>query len=194
DLPGMNVFEGASDLEGDSQLVAELTRVAALDGVTEVFALEMLHHHERALLVVFAEIVNTEDVVVGDVAGHARLGQEAGLGFGILAAGFGENLDGHGAADDGIAGAVHVGHPAAQELFELVLADSGGKLHVRHSTVAGGRRLKPAAGRIAQCRILFATRTYRRRLPSACATRRVLIRFSKDEERAKSLRQTALAA
>src|ERR1039458_5153235 len=50
------------------------------------------------------------------------------------------------------------------------------------------------AGESAQCRILFATRTYRRRLPSACATRRVLIRFSKDEERAKSLRQTALAA
>ena len=72
-----------------------------------------------------------EDVVVRDVAGHAGLGQEALFGLGILAAGFGEDLDGHGAADDRVARAVDVRHASAQEFFELVLADSGGKLHCK---------------------------------------------------------------
>ena len=34
------------------------------------------------VLLVFAEIVNAEDVFVRDVAGHARFGQKTRLGFG----------------------------------------------------------------------------------------------------------------
>ena len=54
----------------------------------------------NGLPVFFAEIEDLDDVLVLDVAGHARFLQKASLGFGIGAALFGENLNGHGAADD----------------------------------------------------------------------------------------------
>ena len=123
-------------------LLVQIAGVAVLDGVAQILAAQKLHHHEGAMLVVFAEIVNAEDVVVGDVAGHARFGQKARLGFGILAAGLGEDLDRHGAADHGVARAVDVRHAAAQELLQLVLADARGKLHLglghlRHAAQTG---------------------------------------------------------
>ena len=78
---------------------------------------------------VLAVIVNAEDVVVRQVAGHARFGQETRLGLLVLAARVRQNLHRHGASDDGVTGAVDVRHPAAQELLKLVLADSRRQLH-----------------------------------------------------------------
>ncbi len=52
------------------------------------------------------------------------------------AAGFGEDLDGDGAADDGVARAIDVRHAAAEEFLQLVLADARGKLHYGLATSA----------------------------------------------------------
>jgi len=81
------------------------------------------------MLVVLAEVIDTQDVIVRDIAGHAGFGQEALLGFGVLATGFGEDLESHGTADHGIASAIHVRHASTEEFLEFVFADSGGKLH-----------------------------------------------------------------
>jgi hypothetical protein len=83
------------------------------------------------MLVIFAEIVYPENIFVGDVAGGLGLGQEARFHFPILAPGLREDLDRHGAADNGIARPVHARHPAPEELHQLVFADTRGKLHQR---------------------------------------------------------------
>ncbi len=84
DLLRVDVFRGARHLQRRLELALQIASVAVLDGVAQILAAQEFHHHERAMLFVFAEIVNAEDVVVGDVAGHARLGQKASLGFGVL--------------------------------------------------------------------------------------------------------------
>ena len=56
------------------------------DGLPQVLAAQVFHHHERAVLFVLAEIIDAEDVVVRDVARHTRLRQETRLRLGILAA------------------------------------------------------------------------------------------------------------
>ena len=58
------------------------------DGVAEILAHQELHHHVRAALL-FAVIVNADDVVVDDVGGNPRLLEKsrAGLGIGNEAAG-----------------------------------------------------------------------------------------------------------
>jgi hypothetical protein len=78
-------FQSARDLEGDFELLLQVAGVAVADGAAQVFALHELHHHEQPVLFVAAEIVNADDVFVGEVAGGAGFGEEAGLGFLILA-------------------------------------------------------------------------------------------------------------
>ena len=48
--------------------------------------MQVFHHHEGTVLLILAEIVDAENVVVPDVACHAGLGQKAGLGIRVLAA------------------------------------------------------------------------------------------------------------
>ena len=112
-------------------LPRQIAGVAVAHGVAQIFAAQELHHHEGPVPLVFAEIVNAEDVVVGDAAGHARFGQKSLFDLGVLAAGLGQNLDGHGAPDERIESAVDVRHPTAQEFLKLILADSRGKLHCK---------------------------------------------------------------
>ena len=89
---------------------------ARFDGVTEILSDEELHHHERAAFFL-AEIEDLDDVLVLDVAGHARFLEKARFGLGIGAALFREDLDGDGAADDGVRRPVDMRHAAAQEFF-----------------------------------------------------------------------------
>src|ERR1022692_2384502 len=126
DFLGMDVLESARDLHRDLELLADATGTAAFDGMAKVLAIEEFHHHERVMLVVLAEIIDAEDVIVRDVAGHTGFGQETLFGFGVFAAGLGEDLERDGAADHGIASAVHMRHASAQEFLQFVFADSGG--------------------------------------------------------------------
>jgi hypothetical protein len=66
---------------------------------------------------------------VRDITGHAGFGEEALLGFGVLAPGLGKDLEGDGAADHRVARAIDVRHTSAEEFFEFVFADFGWKLH-----------------------------------------------------------------
>ena len=129
DLLRVDVCQRARHLRGDLQFVAQIAGVPVAQGVAQILAAQELHHHEGPVLIVFAEIVNAEDVVVGEAPGHARFGQKSLLDVAVLAAGIGQNLDRHGAPDQRIASPVDVRHPAAQEFLQLVLADSRGKVH-----------------------------------------------------------------
>ena len=44
--------------DGDLQLVAQVAGVAVAHGVAQILAAQELHHHERPVLIVLAEIVN----------------------------------------------------------------------------------------------------------------------------------------
>ena len=157
DLPGVNVFERAGDIERDAQPVGHIAGMVVADGVAEVLAHQEFHHDERAALL-FAVIVNADDVLVLDVAGHARFLKETRLGFGVLAGLGREDFDGHLPADGGIPRAVDVGHSAAQEFQQLVLANVGGKVH-------GGSTGPPARRSANYSGNLSGTRAPRRRYP-----------------------------
>ena len=81
-----DVLQRPRHLQRDLELVCRSPVLPVPDGVAQILAAQKLHHHERAMLFVFAEIVNAEDVVVREVAGHARFGQETRLDLFILAA------------------------------------------------------------------------------------------------------------
>ncbi len=129
DVLRVDMFEGARDIERDAQLVAHIACRAVLDGVLQVLTLQKLHHHERSALGIFAEIVNTDDVFVRDVAGQTRLLQETRFGFFVGAAFFGQDFDRHRAADHGVERFIDARHPATEEFLKLVFADARGKLH-----------------------------------------------------------------
>ena len=65
----------------------------------QVLAAQELHHHERPPVRIFPEIVDAQDIVVGDAAGHAGFGQKPRLHLGVGAAGIGQNLHRHRAPD-----------------------------------------------------------------------------------------------
>src|SRR6185437_14997780 len=104
--------------------------------MAQILAAQKLHHHVRMVRFVLAEIVNVQDVVVRDVAGHARFGEESRLGLRVFASGVGQHLDGDHAPDHRVARLVDVRHAASQKLLELVLADSCRKLHQGFATSA----------------------------------------------------------
>ena len=68
DLIPVDEVEGPRDLQGDLEFVADVAGVSVLDGLPQVFALQEFHHHEQALLVVYAEIENVDDVLVTSCA------------------------------------------------------------------------------------------------------------------------------
>src|ERR1051326_7004136 len=134
----VDILQRVSYLKGDPDLAFQIAGMAILDGVPQVLADQKFHHHVRALMFVFAEIVNPQDVIVYDVACHAGFGKKPGLGFCILATLVGENLDGHRAANYRVPRPVDVRHAAAQKLLDLVFANSDRQIHlVGYSTAIG---------------------------------------------------------
>ena len=112
DLLRVYVLERAGDLQRQAQLAVQIAGPVGLDQAAQVLAPQVFHDHERPALV-FAELVDPDDVVVADIAGHPRLLQEARFGFRILAGLLGEDLHRHGAADHRIPRPVDARHAAA---------------------------------------------------------------------------------
>ncbi len=129
DFLRMDVLERARQLERDPQTVSRVAHRAVLNRVAQVLAFEKLHDHERAAFSVFTEIVNTDDVVVTDVAGQLRFLQKARLRLRVGAAFLGQDLDGYDTPDDGVPRPVDARHAAAEEFLQFVFANACGKLH-----------------------------------------------------------------
>ena len=138
DVERVDISKGSRDLERDAQLGWQVAQVTIPDGMAEIFSPQKLHDHEGVLPFILPEIVDADDVVVLDIAGQAGFLQEPRLGVGIGASRIGENLDHHGAAENGVARAVDIRHPAAQTLFELVFSDASGKLQSQRQSPSLG--------------------------------------------------------
>jgi hypothetical protein len=99
-----------------------------LDRSAQIAPDQKLHHHKRPALL-FAVVVNADDVFVLDVACHTRFVEETLFGLRVRAALVRENFYGDGPADDGIARTVDVRHAAAEKFLQFVLPDACRKLH-----------------------------------------------------------------
>jgi hypothetical protein len=108
-------------------------------GLAQALAVQELHDQVRPALIL-AEIVNRDDVLVVCLAGDARLAEETRAGLGVARGRFVQNLDCNLASQQRIPRPVHLRHPPAQQLFELVFADAGRGIHqVTTSARAWGR-------------------------------------------------------
>ena len=97
-------------------------RLAAANELGERLAADELHRDERPALE-DAELVDRDDVGVGQPAGGARLALEA-LAHLLVVEALAEELDGDGAIEGRVPGQIHVAHPAAlDEALDRVLAD-----------------------------------------------------------------------
>jgi len=72
----MDVLKRPGHLQRDPKLTFQIAGLAVLDRIAQVLANQELHHDERPSLL-FAVIVNLDDVIVLNVAGHLRFQQEA---------------------------------------------------------------------------------------------------------------------
>src|SRR5579884_2927661 len=104
--------------------------MALLDRFPEALAFQELHDDERPPLI-FAEIINADNVLVRDIGSHSSLQEKACLGLRVHRTQGGENFQGNVPAENAIFGAVYMSHSAAQEFLELVFSDSGRMIHQR---------------------------------------------------------------
>ncbi len=118
------ISQRARYLESDVKPGGNIAEMSQFNRLPQCLTLQEFHHHERAVLIVLAKIVDAENVVVRDVAGHAGFRQEPRFGVGVGATGFRQDLHRYGASNYGIHRAVNRGHSAAQVLIQLVLADA----------------------------------------------------------------------
>ena len=125
DLLVVGVGQAFGDLRQHPEPVFEGQALAAGDPGLQVFALDVLHHHVGAPILL-PELEDRDDVLVGELPRGARLAEEPGphLGRGVEVGRHG--LDGHDALHQRIAGPVDHPHgPLADLLQDLVLADLG---------------------------------------------------------------------
>jgi hypothetical protein len=109
----VGAVEGVSDLGGNGQERVEW-KGTALKALGESLSFEVLHH-EKVCAFVAADIVKRADVGVREGRNGAGLALEPPLTLGIGAEGFREDLDGDGAVEAGVAGAINLPHPACAE-------------------------------------------------------------------------------
>ncbi len=153
DLPLVGVSQAFGDLRHHPELVFERHPLAASDPGLEVFALDELHDHVGAPILL-SELEDRDDVLVGELPRGARLAEEPGphLGRGVEVGRHG--LDGHDALHERIPSPVDDTHgPLADLLQDLVLA-----YLVMRVVVGSGQASAPPRGRARAVRARAGTR------------------------------------
>ena len=141
---GVGEGEPVEDLLHDLELLLEPQGGALLDQVAQVGALEQLHRHVGDALLL-AELVDGDDVRVGQLARGPRLLEEAPAALLVAAQLLGDDLDRDVAVEDRVVGAEHLPHRSLADLrVDPVLADLLG-LHLPLK-VAAGRARRPGGG------------------------------------------------
>ena len=102
--------EALGDLHGDLERRGE-RQGAAEDPLGERLALQVLHDQEGRA-VVLADVEQGADARVGERRQGARLALEARPAVGVRGQGGRQHLDGDGAVETGIPGAIDLAHPA----------------------------------------------------------------------------------
>lgn len=129
-------FEGLGDLARDGKGIVE-RQGAAGDALREILVLDALHHQgiEAAALL---ETENLRDVGMVEGRQRLRLALEAHQAIGIAGNRFGQHLQRHVAIELGVAGAIHLAHPAGSEQGDHVVgadAGAGGERHVQQRII-----------------------------------------------------------
>jgi hypothetical protein len=98
---------------------------AVLEACAQRFAFEQLRNGIRRFTF-SPEVVNGEDVRVGELRDRSRLALETGERLGIVGEIGGQNLDGHVAVELGVTGAVDLPHATrAKRRDDLIRSESG---------------------------------------------------------------------
>ena len=113
-----------AELFHPSQLVRERDRVLAADEAGECFASDILHDDEW-LRVVFAEVVDRNDIGMAERSGGARLARESLARVGQIEIA-GEYLDRDHSTENGVVGDVYRTHaPSTESSLDFVPPDLG---------------------------------------------------------------------
>ena len=112
----MRAVERVGDLSGELERLIERQR-ALLDAGSQRLALHVLHHHVTGA-VLAADIVEHADVRMIQRGNGAGFAFEAGAQIFAFGDVFGQDLDGDGAVEPGVAGFVHLAHAAGAERGE----------------------------------------------------------------------------
>src|SRR6185436_914451 len=130
------------DLDPDGQRLVDRQR-AFLEPGLQRFALEQLHHEVGGTLVL-ADVVQRADVLVGELGDRARLPIEALAELRVDRQRGGEDLDGDGTIEAGVAGAIDLAHAArAERGHDFVRAEAGSRIERHGATRSYGRRPVP---------------------------------------------------
>lgn len=110
-------FEGVCYLqaEGERFLPAERT---AHEALSEILALDHFQDEETFAVHMF-ETVNSRDMGVVERREHVGLAFKTGQPLGVVSQRIGEKLEGHVAAQAGVAGAENLAHSALPDLFYI---------------------------------------------------------------------------
>ena len=146
DVGAMRALHRAGDLQADTQHVVERQRTPAREPRGQRLALET-RHHQIQQAVVLADVVHAADVRIVEGGDGARLAFEARTQVGVGAASDvrRDDLEGDGATEAHVAGAIHLAHAPGSEVAEdFVRADSLTRCETHG--VGPGRRARTAAG------------------------------------------------
>ena len=112
----MRAVERVGDLRGQLERLIERQR-ALLDARGQRLALHVLHHHVTGAVLV-ADVVEHADVRMIQRSNGAGFAFEAGAQILALGDVFGQDLDGDGAVEPGVAGFVHLAHASGADRGE----------------------------------------------------------------------------
>ena len=125
DALGVGEGEAVRDLLHDVELVPQVVQAPGADDLLEVHALEELHRHVEAALLL-AEVEDGDDVQVVQAGGGLGLAAEPLHEVVVGGEHAGHRLDGDEPVEDGVPGLVDLAHgPLADAGDDLVLADAG---------------------------------------------------------------------
>jgi hypothetical protein len=147
DRRAVGVVECRTQHFEDAQLFGESPHAAPRDQLRQCLARHVLHRDERTI-VVFADVVNRDDVGMVEAASRSRLARESFARHRIVEPLF-EELDGDEAFDRGVARKVERAHPAVRDQPCHVVA-SNGRRRLRHPRAHQSR-----CGRVC-CRLIGA--------------------------------------
>jgi hypothetical protein len=119
----MRRFEGFGDLPRDGQRLVEWYR-APREALREVFAVDVLHDERPDGLALF-QPMDMSNVRMIERCERPRFACEPGDPVGIAGEGVGKDLQGNVAVQRGVAGAIHLAHPArANGAKDLIRAET----------------------------------------------------------------------
>jgi len=120
----MRVLDALAELRRDLQSARQRHLLGPRESPLEVFTREVFHREIRPPFVL-SQVVDRDDVLVGELRGGARFAEEALAHLGVVHVGCGYELQRDDPLQDGIVRAVHDAHAAVSELLVKLIPPEG---------------------------------------------------------------------